>query len=223
MVGAAWSSNLELCFFFLKRSLRVCTFVPERILCFVQRVLEGIAVRVRRDSVRVRQLFGGSLVVHSKHKDACQQLVQTDDLVARTFFSVLSCRTCLSTFFLHACMRVAQDVHMCCPCARSKVIPSHSMFHKTLLGVPDTFSSFCSSPPQTTPTSRPLTGIRSTPCATSAEPLPPTVGLAAVAPHRSVCGGGRCGTVPTHFSEIIQFGVALASSESGVTAMQQNP
>ena len=39
------------------------------------------------------------------------------------------------------------------------------MFHRTLLGVPDTFSSFCSSPPQTTPTSRPLTGIRSTSCA----------------------------------------------------------
>ena len=45
--------------------------------------------------------------------------------------------------------------------AHSKVIPSHSMFHKTLLGVPDTFSSFCSSPPQMTPTSRPLTGIKS--------------------------------------------------------------
>ena len=28
---------------------------------------------------------------------------------------------------------------------------SHSMFHRTLLGVPDTFSSFCSSPQQTTP------------------------------------------------------------------------
>ena len=38
--------------------------------------------------------------------------------------------------------------------AHSKVIPSHSMFHRTLLGVPDTFSSFCSSHPQTTPTSR---------------------------------------------------------------------
>ena len=37
------------------------------------------------------------------------------------------------------------------------------MFHKTLLGAPDTFSSFCSPPPHTTPTSRPLTGIRSTP------------------------------------------------------------
>ena len=46
-----------------------------------------------------------------------------------------------------------------------------------------TFSSFCSSPPPTTPTSRPLTGIRSTPCATPlerrqsghlAEPLPHT-------------------------------------------------
>ena len=57
------------------------------------------------------------------------------------------------------------------------------MFHGTLLGVLDTFSPFCSSLPQTTPTSRPLTGIRSTPCATSldgvqsghlAEPLPHT-------------------------------------------------
>ena len=61
--------------------------------------------------------------------------------------------------------------------------PSRSMFHKTLLGVPDTFSSFGSSPHQTTPTSRPLTGIRRTPCATSlereqsghlADPLPHT-------------------------------------------------
>ena len=56
-------------------------------------------------------------------------------------------------------------------------------FHRTVLAVSDNFSSFCTSPPQTTPTSRPLTGIRSTPCATSpegrqsghlAEPLPHT-------------------------------------------------
>ena len=48
------------------------------------------------------------------------------------------------------------------PCAL-KSYPSRSMFHKTLLGVPDTFSSFCSSPLRTTPTSRPLTGIRRPP------------------------------------------------------------
>ena len=47
-----------------------------------------------------------------------------------------------------------------------KVIPSHSMFYKTLLDMSDTFSSFCSTPPQTTPDSLLLTGIRRTPCAT---------------------------------------------------------
>ena len=36
------------------------------------------------------------------------------------------------------------------------------MCHSTLLGVLETFSSFCSSPSQTTPTTRPLTGIKST-------------------------------------------------------------
>ena len=40
------------------------------------------------------------------------------------------------------------------------------MFHITLLDMPDTFSSFCSSPPQTTPSSLLLTGIRGTFCAT---------------------------------------------------------
>ena len=42
--------------------------------------------------------------------------------------------------------------------------------HSNLLGVhPQTFSSFCSTPPQTTPTTCSLTGIKSTPCATPLE------------------------------------------------------
>ena len=45
------------------------------------------------------------------------------------------------------------------------VIPSHSMFHRTLLNMTNTFSSFCSSPPQTTPDSLLLTRIRRTFCA----------------------------------------------------------
>ena len=40
------------------------------------------------------------------------------------------------------------------------------MFHRTLLDMPDTSTSFCSTPPQTTPYSL-LTGIRRTPCATT--------------------------------------------------------
>ena len=73
---------------------------------------------------------------------------------------------------------------LCCLCAQSKVIPSHSMFRWTLLDVPDPFSSFNSSSPQTTSTSRPMTGIRSVPCVTSlkgkksdhlTEPLPHTI------------------------------------------------
>ena len=77
----------------------------------------------------------------------------------------------------------AQDVHRSCVVLlrTQKTISPHSKFHRTLLGVNDIFSPFCSSLPQTTPTSRPLTGTRSTPCATSlegrqsgylAEPLP---------------------------------------------------
>ena len=74
-----------------------------------------------------------------------------------------------STIAWHATMRIIPRTIAC--------------FTEHFLGVPDSFSSFCSSPPQTTPTSRPLTGIRSTPCATSpegmqsghlAEPLPHT-------------------------------------------------
>ena len=60
----------------------------------------------------------------------------------------------------------------CCPSTsptHSKIISSHSMLHRTRLDVPDTFSPFCSPLPQTTPTSRPLTGIRSPTCATSQE------------------------------------------------------
>ena len=89
-----------------------------------------------------------------------RRVVTTEHLVARTFFSVLSCRARLSTYNLHTHMRAAQDVtgDVLSFCA-----------HKTLLGVPDTFSSFCSSPPQTKATSRPLAGIRGTPCATSPE------------------------------------------------------
>ena len=103
------------------------------------------------------------------------------------FLSLVVSRMSLSTLNFHAHMRVAHgsrcSQELCCPFANSKIISYHSMFHRTLLGVPDTFSSFCSSLPQTTPTSRPLTGIRSTSCATSlegmqsghlAEPLPHT-------------------------------------------------
>ena len=61
--------------------------------------------------------------------------------------------------------------HRSCVLSRcaSKITPPHSMFHKTLLGVPDTFSSFCSAPSETTPTTRPVTGSRSTLGATSLE------------------------------------------------------
>ena len=40
------------------------------------------------------------------------------------------------------------------------------MFHRTLLDMPDTFSSFCSTPPQTTPGSLLLIGNRRPSCAT---------------------------------------------------------
>ena len=80
-----------------------------------------------------------------------------------------SCRVarCLSTFHLHTHMRAAQDgsQELCCLLAHSNIISSQSMFHRTLLGVPDTFSSFCSWAPHTAPTSRPLTAL----CATSLE------------------------------------------------------
>ena len=61
-----------------------------------------------------------------------------EHLLARPFFSVLSCRARLSTFNLRTHMRVAQDVHSSCvaPLRTQKIISSHSMFHRTLLGVP---------------------------------------------------------------------------------------
>ena len=96
--------------------------------------------------------------------------MKTAHFVARTFFSVLSCRACLTHLITHTCVwlkgLMTQVTGVRCA---SQITASHSMFHKTLLGVPDTFSTFCSSPSQTAPTTRPLTGIRSTPCATSPE------------------------------------------------------
>ena len=80
--------------------------------------------------------------------------------------------------------RLDDSSHRSCVLSRraSKITPPHSMFHKTLLDVPDTFSSLFSSPSQTTPTTRPLTGIRSTPCATSPEGSPSGY-LAETLPH----------------------------------------
>ena len=86
---------------------------------------------------------------------------------------------------MHTCewLKFTRDVKSCVlsRCA-SQIIPSYSMFHKTPLGVPDT-SSFCSSPPPTTPTTRPLIGIRRTPCAASLEGRQPGY-LAETLPHK---------------------------------------
>ena len=90
--------------------------------------------------------------------------VETEHLVARTFFSVS--RTCDH----HTHLRVAQGLtahvwdvlHLC---AYEK--PStHNMFHRPLRDVPDPLPSFCSTPPPSTPTALPMTRIKRSPCAT---------------------------------------------------------
>ena len=80
---------------------------------------------------------------------------KTEHLVARTFFSG-------SRFFIadqHTHLRVAQvwDVlHLCA----SEKSSTHNMFHRPLLDVPDPCPSFCFTPPPSTQTSLPMTGIR---------------------------------------------------------------
>ena len=85
--------------------------------------------------------------------------VKTEHLVARTFFSVLLClaRARLSTYQsrTHAWLKFAQ-VRLTCDVW--SVLPVIHDFSFQL--------SFCSTPPQTTRTTRSQTGIRSTPCAT---------------------------------------------------------
>ena len=90
--------------------------------------------------------------------------MKTEQNVARTFFSVLSVSR---SFDLHTHMRLAQDftgvmLSLCAPQRSS----THSMFHRPLLDVPDPFPSFCSTPPPSTSTALPMTGIRRHPRAT---------------------------------------------------------
>ena len=58
----------------------------------------------------------------------------------------------------HVCgLRLDDPCHrvVCCLVAHPKSFHLKAFFHTTLLGVPDTFSPFRSSPPRTTPTTRP--------------------------------------------------------------------
>ena len=50
-------------------------------------------------------------------------------------------------------------------CASLK-LSTHNMLHRPLFNVPHPFPSFCSSPPPSTPTALPMTGIKRSPCAT---------------------------------------------------------
>ena len=83
----------------------------------------------------------------------------------------------LIALFTRTCLRVAQ-VKLVTGFGRIaylraffNVIPSYSLFHRPLLDMPDPFPSFCFTPPQTTPNSLLLTGIRRPPCA------PPPAGM----------------------------------------------
>ena len=75
---------------------------------------------------------------------------------SRTHIFLCLVASCMSEHILpsdaHASgSRCSQE--LCCPSLRTqKIISYHSMFHRTLLGVLYTCSSFCSSPPKTTPT-----------------------------------------------------------------------
>ena len=52
-------------------------------------------------------------------------------------------------------LQISQDV--CCPFAHPEKSSTHTMFHRPLLDVPDSFPSLCSTPPPSTPTALPVT------------------------------------------------------------------
>ena len=89
--------------------------------------------------------FFKSIAYRHQRRSCTRRGMKTEHFVARTFFSVKSCRTCLRIFLItHAC---GAQVDLRC---QELCVVSLRMFHRTLLA-------------------RPLTGIRSTPCATSPE------------------------------------------------------
>ena len=90
--------------------------------------------------------------------------LKKEHLVVGTFFPLLSVSR---TFDPHTHMRVAQDftrvVLSLCALKKSS---THSMFHRPPLDMPYTFPSFYPTPPPSTSTALPMTGIRRPPCAT---------------------------------------------------------
>ena len=90
-------------------------------------------------------------------------VLKTEHLVARTF----SQRFSVAHFYLHTHMRVTQDVHRSCVVpVRTLKSSTHSIFHRPLFDVLDPCPSCCSTPPPSTPTALPMSGIRRSPCAT---------------------------------------------------------
>ena len=116
---------------------------------WIRRFFQGVSLTGNSDSLVSDGRCRPNTSSHAHCSQSC--------LVAQVWAQITFTRTCV--------WLKAQGVHRSCvvPLRTQKNISAHSMFHRTLVGVPDTFSSLCSSPPQTTPTSLPLTGIRSTP------------------------------------------------------------
>ena len=98
-----------------------------------------------------------------------EQELYTEHLVARTFFSVLS------VFVKFLISERLSHVHTCGSSHDSRETETisfapksphlHVMSHRPLLDIPD-FSSFCSTPPTSTPAPPTLTRIGTNPCAT---------------------------------------------------------
>ena len=77
------------------------------------------------------------------------------------FFSLVVSRSITHTCVWLKGLMTLKSQELCVVSLRIRKTSSSIMFHSTLLGVLDTFSSFGSSPSQTTPAAQPMTGISS--------------------------------------------------------------
>ena len=122
---------------------------------------------------------------------------------------------------------------MCCTFAHLKKSSTHNVFHRPLLDVPDPFPSFCSTPPPTSQTPLPVTGIRRPSLRYSARsitawPSDPTHSshVTRSTDASSICRKvhvGSCGAMCRCGSVLTQFSVRSLRRAALTSAMSKRP